>query len=72
MFDERLTLEFDVDSIPALSERRRKIYENVTSAVREGIMTRNEARENYWFRTSGKVQMIYIYQVHYSHLVMMV
>ena len=45
MFDERLNLEFDIDSIPALSERRRKIYENVTSAVREGIMTRNEARE---------------------------
>ena len=45
MFDERLKLEFDIDSIPALSERRRKIYENVTSAVREGIMTRNEARE---------------------------
>ena len=45
MFDERLTLEFDIDGIPALSERRRKIYENVTSAVREGIMTRNEARE---------------------------
>ena len=45
MFDERLSLEFDIDAIPALSERRRKIYENVTSAVREGIMTRNEARE---------------------------
>ena len=45
MFDDRLRLEFDIDSIPALSERRRKIYENVTSAVREGIMTRNEARE---------------------------
>ena len=45
MFDERLTLEFDIDSIPALSERRKKIYENVTSAVREGIMTRNEARQ---------------------------
>lgn len=44
MFDERFRLEFDIDSIPALSERRRKIYENVTSAVREGIMTRNEAR----------------------------
>lgn len=44
MFDERLSLEFDIDAIPALSERRRKIYENVTSAVREGIMTRNEAR----------------------------
>jgi phage portal protein BeeE len=45
MFDERIKLEFDIDAIPALSERRRKIYENVTSAVREGIMTRNEARE---------------------------
>ena len=45
LFDDRLTLEFDIDSIPALSERVRKTYENVTSAVREGIMTRNEARE---------------------------
>ncbi len=45
MFDERLRLEFDIDAIPALAERRKKIYENVTSAVREGIMTRNEARE---------------------------
>jgi HK97 family phage portal protein len=45
MFGDRLNLEFDIDSIPALSERRKKIYENVTSAVREGIMTRNEARE---------------------------
>ena len=45
MFDDRLSLEFDIDSIPALSERRKKIYENVASAVREGIMTRNEARE---------------------------
>ena len=25
MFDERLELEFDIDAIPALSERRRKI-----------------------------------------------
>jgi len=45
MFGDGLSIEFDVDSIPALSERRKKIYENVTSAVREGIMTRNEARE---------------------------
>ena len=45
MFDDKLTLEFDIDSIPALSERRKRTYENVTSAVREGIMTRNEARE---------------------------
>ena len=45
MFDERLELKFDIDSIPALSERRKKIYENVVSAVNAGIMTRNEARE---------------------------
>jgi len=45
MFDDRLTLEFDIDNIPALAERKRKTYENVTSAVREGIMTRNEARQ---------------------------
>ena len=45
MFGENLHLEFDIDAIPALSERRKKIYENVTSAVREGIMTRNEARK---------------------------
>ena len=45
MFDDRLTLEFDIDNIPALSERKKRTYENVTSAVREGIMTRNEARQ---------------------------
>tara|TARA_R110000787_G_scaffold97250_3_gene200801 strand:- start:1084 stop:2226 length:1143 start_codon:yes stop_codon:yes gene_type:complete len=45
LYDDRLRLEFDIDSIPALSERRKRTYENVSSAVREGIMTRNEARE---------------------------
>jgi len=45
LYDDRLKLEFDIDSIPALSERRKRTYENVSSAVREGIMTRNEARE---------------------------
>lgn len=45
MFGDSLSLDFDIDAIPALSERRKKIYENVIGAVREGIMTRNEARE---------------------------
>ena len=44
MFGEGLMFCFDIDSIPALAERTRKVYENITSAVREGIMTRNEAR----------------------------
>lgn len=45
LFGENMEFEYDIDKIPALAERRRKIYENVTSAVREGIITRNEARE---------------------------
>ena len=45
MFDENLKIEFNTDDIPALSERRRLIYANVTQAVTQGIMTRNEARE---------------------------
>jgi len=45
MFGENLEFCFDIDKIPALAERTKRIYENVTSAVREGIMTRNEARE---------------------------
>ena len=60
MFDDRLTLEFDIDSIPALSERRKRTYENVTSAVREGIMTRNEAREQLGLGTIEGADELYI------------
>ena len=45
MFGDDLQFEYDINAIPALSERRRKVYENVIGAVREGIITRNEARE---------------------------
>ena len=44
-FNEDLTVKYDIDAIPAMTERRRRIYENVTSAVRDGIISRNEARE---------------------------
>jgi len=60
MFDDKLTLEFDIDSIPALSERRKRTYENVTSAVREGIMTRNEAREQLGLGTIEGADELYI------------
>lgn len=43
--DEGVYFEYDVDRIPALSERRRIIYQNIMGAVDRGIMTRNEARE---------------------------
>ena len=45
MFSEELEFCYDIDGIPALAERKRKTYENITSAVNTGIMTRNEARE---------------------------
>jgi HK97 family phage portal protein len=45
MFGENIDFEFNIDDIPALSERRRLIYANVTNAVAQGIITRNEARE---------------------------
>ena len=44
-FNENIKFQYIVDEIPALSERRRRIYENITTAVSQGIMTRNEARE---------------------------
>ena len=44
-FDDQIKITYDMDNIPAMVERRRRIYENVTAAVREGIITRNEARE---------------------------
>ena len=45
MFGDNIRFEYMIETIPALSERKRKTFENVTSAVREGIMTRNEGRE---------------------------
>ena len=45
LYNDRLRIQYDIDSIPAMAERRRRIYENVTGAVREGIISRNEARE---------------------------
>jgi HK97 family phage portal protein len=44
-FGDDIRIQYDYDSIPAMTERRRRIYENVVAAVREGIISRNEARE---------------------------
>jgi len=45
MYGDDITIAYDFESIPAMVERRRRVYENVVSAVREGIISRNEARE---------------------------
>jgi len=44
-FGDDISIEYDIDAIPAMTERRRRIYENVTNAVAQGIISRNEARE---------------------------
>ena len=43
-YGDDIRIEYDFDAVPAMVERRRRIYENVTQAVREGIISRNEAR----------------------------
>ena len=44
-FGDDLRLEYDVDSIPAMAESRKRVFESVVSGVNSGILTRNEARE---------------------------
>tara|TARA_S200002703_G_scaffold154916_1_gene158440 strand:- start:14451 stop:16628 length:2178 start_codon:yes stop_codon:yes gene_type:complete len=44
-YDENITITYDYDQISAMTERRRMVYQNVIEAVREGIISRNEARE---------------------------
>ena len=44
-FGDEINIQYDFENVPAMTERRRRIYENVTAAVREGIISRNEARE---------------------------
>lgn len=44
-FGDDISIKYDIDRIPAMTERRRRVYENVVAAVREGIISRNEARE---------------------------
>jgi len=46
MFNEQgLELRYDIDSIPAMAEQRKRVFESVSAGVKEGILTRNEARE---------------------------
>ena len=44
-FGSDLELRYNIDSIPAMAEQRRRVFESVTAGVQNGILTRNEARE---------------------------
>jgi len=45
LYDGDLSIKYDIDSIPAMAEKRKQIYANVSQGVQQGILTRNEARE---------------------------
>ncbi|MGY8975833.1 MAG: phage portal protein [Alphaproteobacteria bacterium] len=52
MFNEQgLELRYDIDSIPAMAEQRKRVFESVSAGVKEGILTRNEAREQLGYET---------------------
>ena len=44
-FGEDLEMRYNIDSIPAMAEQRTRVFESVTQGVQNGILTRNEARE---------------------------
>lgn len=44
-YGDDLYLKYDIDDIPAITERRRMVTDNILRAVQEGVLTRNEARE---------------------------
>ncbi len=45
LYEGNISIRYDIDSIPAMTEKRKQIYENVVGGVQAGILTRNEARE---------------------------
>ena len=45
LYDGDLSIKYDIDSIPAMAEKRKQIFANVSQGVQQGILTRNEARE---------------------------
>lgn len=51
MFGTDLELRYDIDSIPAMAEQRKRVFESVVAGVTQGILTRNEAREQLGYET---------------------
>ena len=45
LYEDNIYLKYDIDSIPAMAEKTKQVYENIIGGVNAGILTRNEARE---------------------------
>ena len=59
-FNENIKIVYDIDAIPAMAERRKRVYENVVQAVREGIISRNEARDRLGYEPITGGDEVYI------------
>jgi len=44
LYNEDIYIKYDIDSIPAMAEKTKQVYLDVSQAVTAGIITRNEAR----------------------------
>ena len=60
LYDGNIRVQYDIDSIPAMAEKRRQIYENVVGGVQAGILTRNEARERLGLESVSGGDELYI------------
>ena len=59
-YSENINIKYDIDAITAMAERRKKTYDNVAVAVREGIISRNEARERLGYEPISGGDEVYI------------
>tara|TARA_R100000664_G_C2750004_1_gene137348 strand:- start:637 stop:2181 length:1545 start_codon:yes stop_codon:yes gene_type:complete len=60
LYNGNISVRYDLDSIPAMGEKRKQIYENVVQGVNSGIITRNEARERLGLQRIDGADDLYI------------
>lgn len=60
LYNGDIRIEYDLTSIPAMAEKTKQIYANVSQAVQNGIMTRNEAREKLGLQEIDGADELYI------------
>ena len=60
LYDDDIRIKYDIDSIPAMAEKTKQVYLDVSQAVTAGIITRNEAREKLGLQPIDGANELYI------------
>tara|TARA_R110000744_G_scaffold163406_3_gene280191 strand:- start:4991 stop:6823 length:1833 start_codon:yes stop_codon:yes gene_type:complete len=60
LYDDDIHIKYDIDSIPAMAEKTKQVYLDVSQAVTAGIITRNEAREKLGLQPIDGANELYI------------